>query len=692
MISTSSADQTRRSVPLSFGLIVFGAALILNLHVFLRGWEQNLMGFHQFREIQTALSSYYYLQDGLSLNYLTPLFGPPWQVTLEFPLYQAAAAIVAQITGLALEPAGRLTSWLFFLSALPAGYLLLGRFRVTPGMRLIFLALLLLSPIYVYFSRLFMIESTAMALGLWFLLGFSRVVEDRRFAWLPVVWLAGGLCGAVKITTWAVFLVAAAILFIHRWRQDPKLATRDGRWLFGLTAIALVLPFAAGLGWTWYAKHLRALNPEIDFLNSHFGFWSFGDFAQRTSWAFWSRTTGFWVDEMIGEAGFVIVAAGLGWLRGRPLRRVVGCLLTFISGQLVFSNLYWVHDYYFYAAALFLVAALGFCLAELLERPAVPAWAGRATVAAFALFQVVLFQRTFEPYLKTETPVPPLASVVAEITRPDEIVVILGLDWDSAVPYYSGRRALMLMRGREWNPAGIRKSIERLDATKIGAVVIVGEQRNNVDLVQGAMSMLQLGELPLVSSDWITLWVPRYRHATVRGLFKPEKHEGFRILPAVAEKPPEGLFLVGDDIKGRPEFATFSPLPLRAHTRNDFALCEVDDLPMMVAHSTSEFVLPVSEKDTRLTGSFGIHPPAYLNGNSTDGIELAISYRVKADVVERRLFSRILDPLKIDADRGTHKFDVPLNHLKGELVIRVLPGPQGSGAWDWSYIGQVAIK
>jgi hypothetical protein len=446
------------------------------------------------------------------------------------------------------------------------------------------------------------------------------------------------------------------------------------------------------LGWTWHAKHLRDLNPEIGFLNSHFGFWSFGDFAQRTSWEFWTRTTGFWANEMIGEAGFVIVAGALCWLRGAARRTVIGCLAAFISGQLIFSNLYWVHDYYAYASALFLVAALGFCLAELLEHPAVPAWTGRVVVAAFALFQVVLFNRTFQPFIDKDTPVPPLASVVADITRPDETIVVLGLDWDSALPYHSGRKALMLMYGREWNPAGMRQSIERLDSTKVGAVVIVGQQRNNVDLVQGAMSMLQLGDQPILSSDYATIWVPRYRHAAVRGLFKPHKHETFQLAAGREEKPFEGVSLGAADINNRSEFATFSPRPAQAQTRHDFAYCEVEGTPMLVAHSVSEFVMPVTGKNTQLSGSFGLDPGSYNGGNGTDGIELAVSYRVKADVVERRLYSRTLDPMKNPQDRGMQRFEVPLNGLKGELVIRILPGPNGSGSWDWSYIGQVKLK
>lgn len=69
--------------------------IALGLHVFLttKNVSSGFLAGHEFRQAQTGLSIKFIQRDqDYSVAYPTPLFGPPWSIPMEFPLYQWAAA------------------------------------------------------------------------------------------------------------------------------------------------------------------------------------------------------------------------------------------------------------------------------------------------------------------------------------------------------------------------------------------------------------------------------------------------------------------------------------------------------------------------------------------------------------------------------------------------------------------------
>ena len=51
-----------------------------------------LLDMHGFRQTQTAISALWMRQEGTLIPYQTPVFGHPWFIPYEFPLYQGLAA------------------------------------------------------------------------------------------------------------------------------------------------------------------------------------------------------------------------------------------------------------------------------------------------------------------------------------------------------------------------------------------------------------------------------------------------------------------------------------------------------------------------------------------------------------------------------------------------------------------------
>ncbi len=118
---------------------------------------------------------------------------------------------------------------------------------------------------------------------------------------------------------------------------------------------------------------------------------------------------------------------------------------------------------------------------------------------------------------------------------------------------------------------------------------------------------------------------------------------------------------------------------------------EISGEKAIVMHAPSEmsFVLPPGARE--VSGAFGLPPGAYENGGHSDGAEFRV---VWTDGITRTVvYSRILNPRDVPADRGLQRFTVPLTNLAGgQLRLEVGPGPHNDNGWDWSAWTDIEIK
>ena len=75
--------------------------------------RQPLLELQAFRQTQTALTSYWMIEEGWQLPYQTLVLGYPWAVPFEFPIYQSIVALISWMGGF---PRSRrsLSEFLFF--------------------------------------------------------------------------------------------------------------------------------------------------------------------------------------------------------------------------------------------------------------------------------------------------------------------------------------------------------------------------------------------------------------------------------------------------------------------------------------------------------------------------------------------------------------------------------------------------
>src|SRR5262249_7120126 len=146
-------------VPALFGILVL--AFLFALAVLCVGLFQPLLDQYQFRQTQTALTSYWLMRGGPIFAYETPVLGFPWSIPFEFPVYQIIVALLSQ-TGVPLDAAGRIVSFVFFVGCLWPMRVLFRALQFDDVAFPCAAVLFLLSPLYLYWGRTFMVETCAL--------------------------------------------------------------------------------------------------------------------------------------------------------------------------------------------------------------------------------------------------------------------------------------------------------------------------------------------------------------------------------------------------------------------------------------------------------------------------------------------------------------------------------------------------
>jgi len=444
---------------------IAGLALLGQLVVLVHWLNTPILDQHAFRQTQTALTSFWLLRGSPFFAYWTPALGSPWSVPYEMPLYQGIVALVNRL-GVPLDPAGRLVSEAFFLLCFWPLRMVWRDLRLPPLGLPFACALLLASPLYAFWSRTFMIESLAVFLGLLWLALFVRFME-RGQAWVGGVALAAGVLASVaKSTTLPPFALLAGLYLLPRaWRWlRAGLPAREWPPMLAAAAI-LLLPFVAGFAWVAYCDPIKAANPIAKILTStNMAAWNWGTPGQRFSRSLWSAVYHRIMPDIFGAAwplailalawGATVATVGrisaaqsaspAGMADGASLMRptVAALTLAFLSAFLLFPNLHTVHNYYQYANACFVIAALAIALAAL---------AGRYPTAAALIVVVMLgsqlahFAQVQLGWLRADPSHDPayrIALLARDRLPPDGSMVVFGDDWEPTIPYYSERKTL----------------------------------------------------------------------------------------------------------------------------------------------------------------------------------------------------------------------------------------------------------
>jgi len=678
---------------------LFAAGLLFNIWGTRVGWEsRNLPGI-EYRQAQTAISAYFIQQDhDFSFAYPTPVLGKPWSIPMEFPLYQWTVVGLSNLSGLELTKAGRVISQGCFYLCLPAVFLLLRRMRVASGRRWLVLAVVVTCPFYIFYSRAFLMETMALMFSLWFWVAFAEAVENRNWRWLAVAMLAGSGAGLVKVTTFMLYLLPSGWWALRRLGSSRS----DGRWRGDLIwmAAAVALPFALTLWWLHFADTVKALNPCAQFIREgNVRDFTWGTWAMHLSPDLWQQKwriiTGqlSWTLLLLGGLALTILTGGR---RGADMFRL---LLWFGAALVIFPVLYALHEYYFIANGLLLLIALGLVLVGLAESGR-PVW---MVVGALLVFTGGQITRYYEGYYQAQKGISDggdgLSHSLRGLTRPDEVLVITGQDWNSMTPYYARRRALMIKTSAENDPELLKAAQAALKGEPIGALVLGEKTQGREELIKWAEER-GIDPQPLYSWHDATVYLPLARRSENILKILNARYAGV-VWGKDVVLPVHNI--AGEWIETRrlPDyqrflFSTMQPEPVRFFSTYGPVLDGSTSVVRFGAHPDTKLVFKLPAGRHRLKSSLLLSLETYdenlASDQRTDGVEITLT-QLSATEEPTVLFTRMLEPYATKEDRGWVPLTLEFTLTKpAEVELFFGPGPQGNATRDWICVGPLVIE
>jgi hypothetical protein len=216
--------------------------------------------------------------------------------------------------------------------------------------------------------------------------------------------------------------------------------------------------------------------------------WCFGTLSQRLSPLVWNQIflNSFAVNMFesipLGPLKFpIFLIASFALVLVIPKRRVEQTLsfLCFLLPILAFTNLFYIHDYYYYENNIFFFVFIGFTMVAIWENCNLKGqtFIPLIVIPLFLSFSYAEYRIYYFPH-QTNVTLPQvvadtLGKLIRNNTRENDVLLIYS-DTDPTIPYYSQRRALMDKRDLPLDSPLMSKALVNLDGLRIGAMVIQG--------------------------------------------------------------------------------------------------------------------------------------------------------------------------------------------------------------------------
>ena len=187
--------------------LVYLILLIITGVIFSWGINHSILEHHAFRQTQTASNIFWRIKEGLFTN-VSPVSLPPWQMPRELPLYQLTVSFICKLFDLRIEFGSRVVSILFFYASCVLIHRISTKIHQEKITRIILLTLFSLSPVYLFWSRTCMIESTALFFSLLYTLQVLRWDHNSNVSSMLFI-VAGITAALVKITTFLPYCLVS---------------------------------------------------------------------------------------------------------------------------------------------------------------------------------------------------------------------------------------------------------------------------------------------------------------------------------------------------------------------------------------------------------------------------------------------------------------------------------------------------
>jgi hypothetical protein len=681
-------------------VILFVVALGYNVWGLSHHFTMGFMAGHEFRQSQTALTARYIDQENnFGLLYEVPVLGKPWvALLLEVPVYQWSVVGLSRLTGWEHVVAARAVSVTCFYVMLGGVWLLLGRLGVPRLKRLVFLGLILATPVYVFYSRAFLMDAMALMGSVWWLYAFVRVMQERDWRWLVVAVVAGSLSALIKGAVYAVWLVPGAAYGAwvlwgeYRAKLGWKRLVQTVCWGLGTVVVALGLLKL----WLDYTDPIKAAHASAWIFTSKnlsLGNWGMFSAEALLSGTVWRHFLQCWEQAIMSRwllGGVLLAGLFLRSVRG-PVLGIGG---MFFVAQFMMPYAFAYQDYYYYICAVFAVVAAGYVVTGLLERPQT-AWAGLALWVVLFAAQVQAYRLD---YYRQQSVVHeggyPFTTVIREMTPKNSVIVVAGADWAAMTPLYAERRALMVRNGLENDRDYLRRAFDDLKGELVSAVVLWQQTRHNQNFIEQVCAHFAFdAKGPTFSwEDKADVYVnPLYARAVQFRLLNDRRLAGIRLPESAHEIVKDARVLRFTPEEARVMFVQMEPLPYQVSFDLGLDWMDLGNRKVLSVHPNADIWIDPGAHASRIEWTFGMFESAYVKeGDKTDGVIFLVTGETP-DGASRIIYERLLDPLHNEADRGDQRVVIPYLPLPGES-LRFSTRGNRSTAYDWAYIQELMVR
>lgn len=332
-------------------------------------WEMN-----DFRQAQTAWAIRSFVENGINFDTPLPIFGPNTTLPLEMPIYQAISALLSQVLNLDVIFVSRLLSFSCFLitGLLFANFLKI--YFSDPRVKDVFLVLYSISPFGFQWAHSVSIEFLATAFGSLALLGLLKFIHStpkhNTNAILFYSTISLTLAYLTKVTTGVAFSSFYLLMVFLIFNKELNF------WQRLFLNLPHFVAFISFFFWNEFANSKKRDQYFASHLTSeNMWSWNIGSFEQRFDVATWYKILILQWSPILGS--FLSVIVVVLWMSRRKtvssktIRvyvKFVWILLTSaLIPILVFTNLYYIHDYYSVAIYIFLIGVLSILVSLSIE-------------------------------------------------------------------------------------------------------------------------------------------------------------------------------------------------------------------------------------------------------------------------------------------------------------------------------------
>lgn len=442
-INRGQSERTR----VLFLILIAGVVRLRNL-------DSPITGSYTFRYTQTAWGIRSVFRGANSpFSVETPVLGAPWRIPFEFPLFQLIAGFVSRIARLDPQITGRLVSLFFFLLTAYVFYKLLRRF-ISSVVSLLTLTVFLFCAHNLEYGSAVLIEYCALFFALSTFTFVIDYLEKETAKSIGLVFISSVITGLVKITTSVLWVGIGTIALAFLFKASPK--------KISVLFITVALSQIPAMLWTRWADQQKATSIWTSWLtSSNLSAWNFGTLRQRLFYFDWYRAmVREFFPSVLGAPIFVVSLIILAISLKSPRRPAVVFLLLFLAGPFVFTNLYFVHDYYWTAVLPALLLTLGIGANSLVENErfaTLSAVANTRLLIGLVTISLVaaswfseygtrhfdVFARPGRIDLNSSNDLVAVEQL-EKFTNADDKIVVIGADWNPSILYFADRKGLMI--------------------------------------------------------------------------------------------------------------------------------------------------------------------------------------------------------------------------------------------------------